>query len=397
MPPSSLPSDLPPFPPLCAPDATLSPAELARYSRHLLLPDVGLVGQQRLKSAKVLVIGAGGLGSPALLYLAAAGVGTIGIVDFDVVDESNLQRQVIHRVDSVGQPKGESARAAIAALNPHVQVQLHPQRLEVENALDIIGAYDLILDGTDNFATRYLVNDACVLAGKPYVWGSIFRFEGQASVFWESAPDGRGINYRDLYPEPPPPEMAPSCSEGGVLGILCASIGAIMATEAIKLITGIGTSLLGRLAVYDALEMSYRFLPLRRDPARQPITGLIDYPQFCGLQQADTTPVAALSPTELQQWQQSGRAFQLIDIREAGERDICTIAGDIHIPQNRLLTPATLAAWRHDLPTVLYCRSGTRTRQALLALQQHGIDNACHLDGGILAWGREIDASLPAY
>ncbi|MEN9866852.1 MAG: Molybdopterin biosynthesis protein [Pseudomonadota bacterium] len=394
-----------PLPPLVEPLAQLSNAEITRYSRHLLLPDVGLPGQQRLKSAKVLVIGAGGLGSPALLYLAAAGVGTLGIVDFDVVDESNLQRQIIHRVSTVGQPKGESARLAIAELNPYVKVNLHAERLEAHNAIELIAAYDLVLDGTDNFATRYLVNDACVLAGKPYVWGSIFRFEGQASVFWEQAPDGRGLNYRDLYPEPPPPEMAPSCSEGGVLGILCASIGAIMATEAVKLITGIGSSLLGRLAVYDALEMRYRFLPLRRDPQRQPITGLIDYPQFCGLTAPDTeansaannAAVAAISATELQQWRQAGRAFRLIDVREATELAICAIPGAIHIPKNQLLANPAQAQLEGADPVVLFCRSGTRTRQMLLALQQQGYHKVCHLEGGILAWAREVDPSLAIY
>ena len=268
------------LPPLVQPSFELSKEEISRYSRHLLIPDVGLDGQQRLKSSKVLVIGAGGLGSPALLYLAAAGVGTLGIIDFDVVDESNLQRQVIHGQSDVGRLKAESARDSIAEINRFVNVVIHNERLEASNAIEIISAYDLVVDGTDNFATRYLVNDACVLAGKPYVWGSIFRFEGQASVFWEHAPAGAGLNYRDLYPAPPPVEMAPSCAEGGVLGILCASIGSIMATEAVKLITGIGDSLLGRLVVYDALDMNYRFIKLRRAPDRKPITELADYQEF---------------------------------------------------------------------------------------------------------------------
>ncbi len=257
------------LPPLVEPVATLSKHEITRYSRHLLIPDVGVDGQRRLKTVRVLVIGAGGLGSPALLYLAAAGVGTLGLIDFDVVDESNLQRQVIHRVSSVGHLKVESAAQAIRQLNPYVNLKLHSERLEPEMAVQLFAQYDLILDGTDNFATRYLVNDACVLAGKPYVWGSIFRFEGQASVFWEDAPGGAGLNYRDLYPEPPPPDLAPSCSEGGVLGVLCAAIGSIMATEAIKLITGIGETLLGRLMIYDALDMTYRQVALRRAPRSQ--------------------------------------------------------------------------------------------------------------------------------
>src|SRR6195952_36983 len=252
-----------------------------------------MTGQKRLKNAKVLVIGAGGLGSPTLLYLAAAGVGTIGIVEFDVVDESNLQRQIIHGQSDIGRPKAQSARDSIRQTNPFVDVRLHELRLEPDNALDLFAQYDLILDGTDNFATRYLVNDAAVLAGKPYVWGSIYRFQGQVSVFWEDAPNGRGLNYRDLYPEPPPPGMVPSCAEGGVLGILCASIASVMGTEAIKLITGIGDTLLGRLMVYDALEMTYRTVKIRRDPAAEPITGLIDYEAFCGSVSDDAAQAAA--------------------------------------------------------------------------------------------------------
>ena len=266
------------LPPLVEPAESLTKAEVERYSRHLIIPDVGMIGQKRLKNAKVLVVGAGGLGSPALLYLAAAGVGTLGILDFDVVDESNLQRQVIHGQSDVGKSKAVSAAESVAEINPYVKVILHTDRLDSDNALEIFAAYDLILDGTDNFATRYLVNDACVLLGKPYVWGSIFRFEGQVSLFWAEY----GPQYRDLYPEPPPPGMVPSCAEGGVLGVLCASIGSIMVTEAIKLITGIGETLLGRLMVYDALEMTYRTVKIRRDPAGEPITGLIDYDAFCG-------------------------------------------------------------------------------------------------------------------
>lgn len=255
------------LPPLVEPAAELTRDEVARYSRHLIIPDLGVDGQKRLKNAKVLVIGAGGLGSPALLYLAAAGVGTLGIVEFDEVDASNLQRQIIHGESDIGRPKADSARDSILEINSGIDVRLHKIRLEPENAVELFADYDLIVDGTDNFATRYLVNDAAVLAGKPYVWGSIYRFEGQVSVFWEDAPDGRGINYRDLYPEAPPPGMVPSCAEGGVLGVLCASIGSVMVTEAIKLITGIGEPLLGRLMVYDALDMNYRTIKLRRDPS----------------------------------------------------------------------------------------------------------------------------------
>ena len=272
------------LPPLVEPAAELTVDEVRRYSRHLIIPDVGMTGQKRLKNAKVLVVGAGGLGSPALLYLAAAGVGTLGIIDFDVVDESNLQRQIIHGQSDVGRPKAESARNSIAEINPLVNVVVHEVRLDSDNALEIFADYDLIVDGTDNFATRYLVNDACVLLGKPYVWGSIYRFDGQASVFWAEY----GPCYRCLYPEPPPPGMVPSCAEGGVLGVLCASIGSIQVNEAIKLITGIGEPLAGRLMIYDALEMTYRSVRVRKDPecavcGKNPsITHLIDYEEFCG-------------------------------------------------------------------------------------------------------------------
>ena len=272
------------LPPLVEPAAELTVDEVRRYSRHLIIPDVGMTGQKRLKNAKVLVVGAGGLGSPALLYLAAAGVGTLGIIDFDVVDESNLQRQVIHGQSDVGRPKAESARDSINEINPFVNVVVHEVRLDSDNAMEIFADYDLIVDGTDNFATRYLVNDACVLLGKPYVWGSIYRFDGQASVFWAEY----GPCYRCLYPEPPPPGMVPSCAEGGVLGVLCASIGSIQVNEAIKLITGIGEPLAGRLMIYDALEMTYRTVRVRKDPecavcGKNPtITELIDYEEFCG-------------------------------------------------------------------------------------------------------------------
>ncbi|MGI8679504.1 MAG: molybdopterin-synthase adenylyltransferase MoeB, partial [Jatrophihabitans sp.] len=277
------------LPPLVEPADELTLDEVRRYSRHLIIPDVAMIGQKRLKNAKVLCVGAGGLGSPALLYLAAAGVGTLGIVEFDVVDESNLQRQIIHGQSDIGRSKAESARESVLEVNPLIQVNVHDTRLDNDNVLEIFAQYDLILDGTDNFATRYLVNDACVLLGKPYVWGSIYRFDGQASVFWPSAPGGQAPCYRCLYPEPPPPGMVPSCAEGGVLGVLCASIGAIQTTEAIKLLTGIGEPLVGSLMVYDALDMEYRKIRVRKDPecplcGKEPtITGLIDYEAFCGV------------------------------------------------------------------------------------------------------------------
>ena len=386
--------------PLVPPRAALSAEEIERYSRHLLLPEMGLEGQRRLKSARVLVIGAGGLGSPVLLYLAAAGVGRIGIVEFDVVEASNLQRQVIHGVSQLGRPKAESAAKALHELNPFVEVRQHGERLEASNALALIDGYDLVIDGSDNFATRYLVNDACVLAGKPSVWGSIFRFEGQTSVFWEDAPAGAGLNYRDLYPEPPPPELAPSCAEGGVLGVLCAAVGSVMATEAIKLITGIGESLLGRLMVYDALEMQWRSLPLRRAKRRQPIVSLIDYPAFCGLpakpgQAAEAVP--SISAELLQAELASAHPPQLIDLREAGEREIACIARARHLPLRELASNAWLAAQARDTPLVLHCKSGARSRQALLDLQGRGFSQVRHLEGGILAWIDAVDTSLPRY
>jgi sulfur-carrier protein adenylyltransferase/sulfurtransferase len=386
--------------PLVQPANELSKDEISRYSRHLLIPDVGMEGQKRLKNSKVLVIGAGGLGSPALLYLAAAGVGTLGIIDFDVVDESNLQRQIIHGQSDVGRLKSESAKDSINELNPYVHVQLHNARLEAANAIEIISGYDLIVDGTDNFATRYLVNDACVLAGKPYVWGSIFRFEGQASVFWENAPGGVGLNYRDLYPEPPPPEMAPSCAEGGVLGILCASIGAIMATEAVKLITGLGETLLGRLAVYDALDMTYRFIPLRKAQVRVPITGLVDYQEFCGLKKPaeyHKNNVPVISALELKKMQESGTDLQLIDVRGVEEWNIVSIEGASHIPKNIIMSKDVLSQLNKEDFIVLQCKMGARSRDVLIEMQKQGFTNVKSLDGGIIAWIRDVDPSLPSY
>ncbi|WP_410568991.1 adenylyltransferase/sulfurtransferase MoeZ [Amycolatopsis sp. cmx-4-61] len=388
------------LPPLVEPAAELTKEEVARYSRHLIIPDVGVNGQKRLKNAKVLVIGAGGLGSPALLYLAAAGVGTLGIVDFDVVDESNLQRQVIHGQSDVGKLKAASAQESIAEINPLVKVHLHTDRLDSSNALEIFGQYDLIVDGTDNFATRYLVNDAAVLLGKPYVWGSIFRFEGQVSVFWEDAPNGKGLNYRDLYPEPPPPGMVPSCAEGGVLGVLCASIGSIMVTEAIKLITGIGEPLLGRLISYDALEMKYREVKIRKDPDTPKITELIDYEAFCGVVSDEAASAASgstITPAELKAKFDSGENFALIDVREPHEYEIVNIKGATLIPKDRILSGEALAELPQDKPIVLHCKSGARSAEALAALHAAGFKDATHLGGGVLAWAKQIDPSLPTY
>jgi sulfur-carrier protein adenylyltransferase/sulfurtransferase len=388
------------LPPLVEPAAELTKEEVERYSRHLIIPDVGMAGQKRLKNAKVLVVGAGGLGSPALLYLAAAGVGTLGIVEFDVVDESNLQRQVIHGHSDVGRPKAESARDSIREVNPFVEVRLHETRLDSSNVLDIFRDYDLILDGTDNFATRYLVNDAAVLLGKPYVWGSIYRFEGQASVFWEDAPNGKGLNYRDLYPEPPPPGMVPSCAEGGVLGVLCASIGSIMVNEAIKLITGIGEPLLGRLMVYDALEMSYRTIKIRKDPETKPITELIDYEAFCGVVSDDAQAAAeghTISATQLKEMFDSGKDFALIDVRDPHEYEIVRIPGSTLIPKDRIVSGEALAEIPQDRPVVLHCRSGARSADALAALHKAGFKDAVHVAGGVLAWAKQVDPSLPTY
>jgi adenylyltransferase/sulfurtransferase len=388
------------LPPLVEPDAELSRDEVARYSRHLIIPDVGMAGQKRLKNAKVLVIGAGGLGSPALLYLAAAGVGTLGIVEFDEVDMSNLQRQVIHGRSDVGRPKAESARDSIREINDNVDVRLHEFRLEPDNAVELFEQYDLILDGTDNFATRYLVNDAAVLAHKPYVWGSIYRFEGQASVFWEDAPNGRGLNYRDLYPEAPPPGMVPSCAEGGVLGVLCASIGSIMATEAVKLITGIGESLLGRLMVYDALEMSYRTIKIRKDPETKPITELIDYDAFCGVVSDEGQAAAAgstITATELRDLLDSGKEIELIDVREPVEWDIVHLPGAVLIPKDRILSGEALSELPQNKPIVLHCKTGVRSAEALAALKKAGFSDATHLQGGVIAWAKQVDTSLPVY
>jgi molybdopterin/thiamine biosynthesis adenylyltransferase/rhodanese-related sulfurtransferase len=389
-----------PLPPLVEPAAHLTREEVARYSRHLIIPDLGVDGQKRLKNARVLVVGAGGLGSPALMYLAAAGVGTIGIVEFDVVDESNLQRQIIHGQSDIGRSKAQSARDSILEINPLVEVRLHEVRLEPHNAVNLFKQYDLILDGTDNFATRYLVNDAAVLAGKPYVWGSIYRFEGQVSVFWEDAPDGLGLNYRDLYPEPPPPGMVPSCAEGGVLGILCASIASVLVTEAIKLITGIGETLLGRLMVYDALDMTYRTIKIRKDPATPKITELIDYELFCGVVSDEAAHAAAdstITPRELRALLDSGQKVALIDVREPVEWDINHIDGAELIPKSTIESGDGLARLPHDRTPVLYCKTGVRSAEALATVKKAGFADALHLQGGIVAWARQLQPDMVMY
>ena len=397
---------MPVLPPLVEPTPDLSVEEVRRYSRHLIIPDVAMAGQKRLKAAKVLVVGAGGLGSPALMYLAAAGVGTVGIIDFDVVDESNLQRQIIHGRSDVGRPKARSARDSVREINPYVDVILHEERLDSGNALEIFDGYDLIVDGTDNFATRYLVNDACVLLGKPYVWGSIYRFDGQASVFWAE----HGPCYRCLYPEPPPPGMVPSCAEGGVLGVLCASIGSIQVTEAIKLLTGAGESLLGRLMVYDALAMEYRSVRIRKDPDcavcgdRPTITELIDYEAFCGVVSAEASEAvkgSTITVTDLagmlEERETGERDFLLVDVREPAEFEIVAIPGAELIPKGQFPSGAALAGLPQDKPIVLYCKAGIRSAEALAVLKDAGFADAVHVGGGIVSWVNEIEPDKPSY
>ncbi|HXW47588.1 MAG TPA: adenylyltransferase/sulfurtransferase MoeZ [Streptosporangiaceae bacterium] len=390
------------LPPLVEPAADLTVDEVRRYSRHLIIPEIGMTGQKRLKNAKVLCVGAGGLGSPALLYLAAAGVGTLGIIDFDVVDESNLQRQIIHGQSDVGRPKAESARDSVREVNPYVNVVLFEEALSVDNAMEIFSQFDLIVDGTDNFATRYLVNDACVLLGKPYVWGSIFRFDGQASVFWAE----HGPCYRCLYPDPPPPGMVPSCAEGGVLGVLCASIGSIQVTEAIKLITGVGDSLAGRLMIYDALEMSYRTVRVRKDPecvicGKNPtITELIDYDAFCGVVSEDAQQAASgstITATELKRMLDEGDDIFLVDVREPNEYEIVSIPGSVLIPKDQFLTGAALERLPQDKRVVLHCKSGARSSECLAVVKNAGFSDAVHVGGGVLAWVNQVDPSLPSY
>ncbi len=387
--------------PARAEQTSLSPQEVARYSRHLIMPEVGVGGQKRLKAAAVLLIGAGGLGSPLGLYLAAAGVGRLGLVDFDVVDFSNLQRQVLHGTADVGRPKLLSARDRLRAINPEVRIDLYETRLTSANALSVLEPYDVVIDGTDNFPTRYLVNDACVLLRKPNVYGSIFRFDGQASVFYP----GRGPCYRCLYPEPPPPGEVPSCAEGGVLGILPGLVGCIQATEAVKLILGQGSPLVGRLLLYDALQMTFREFKVRRNPQcpacgdRPTITKLIDYEQFCGVRGQEAPATAAstgdVTVEELKQRLERQEAVFILDVRNPEEYQIC------HIPGSTLLPlPALPQRFRELDPgreMIVHCKSGLRSQKAIQFLREQGFRNLKNLKGGILAWADGIDPSMPKY
>jgi adenylyltransferase/sulfurtransferase len=377
--------------------------EIARYSRHLIMPEVGMEGQKKLKAAKVLLIGTGGLGAPLGLYLAAAGIGRIGLVDFDVVDFSNLQRQVIHSTNDVGRPKLLSAKDKILAINPHIQVDTYETMLKSDNALDIIRPYDIVIDGTDNFPTRYLVNDACVLLDKPNVYGSIFRFEGQASVFYAK----EGPCYRCLYPEPPPPGLVPSCAEGGVLGILPGTIGLVQATEAVKLILGRGRPLIGRLLLYDALEMKFRELKLRKNSKcplcgeNPTITALIDYDQFCGI----TPPAAAtaaskekaveMTPEELKARMDGRTTPIIVDVREPHEFDICRIPGSILIPLGQI--PARMNELDKDAEIVVHCKMGGRSAKAVDQMRKAGFKRVANLTGGINRWAEKVDPKMPRY
>jgi len=400
------------IPPLAEPGPDLTTEEKARYARHILLPDIGIEGQRRLKNAKVLVVGAGGLGSPALLYLAAAGVGTIGIVDDDTVDASNLQRQVIHGTPDVGRPKTESAAEAVARVNPLVEVVRHDLRLDSTNALGVIAGYDIVLDGTDNFPTRYLVNDACALLGKPHVWGSIYRFDGQVSVWFA----GHGPCYRCVFPEPPPPDSVPSCATGGVLGVLCAAIGSVQVAETIKLIVGQGDPLVGRILVHDSLRQSWDTLRVRQNPAcplcgDQPtIHELVDYEAFCGVSTGDAAASAAaagaaafgeVSARELADLlgarDRGEESFELVDVRDAGERAVVAIPGARAIHLEEFRTGTALGKLPDGIPVVVLCKSGVRSAEAARLLSEAGRSGVRNLRGGVLAWVHDVDPSLPVY
>ena len=382
--------------------ASLSPAEIQRYARHLIMPEVAMEGQKRLKASKVLCIGTGGLGSPLTLYLAAAGVGTIGLVDFDVVDVSNLQRQIIHFTSDVGRPKVVSAREKLQAINPELMITCHEHPIDSSNAFEVFKDYDVVVDGTDNFPTRYLVNDACVLLGKPNVYGSIFRFDGQASVFFPP----EGPCYRCLYPEPPPPDLVPNCAEGGVLGILPGFIGVVQATETVKLLLGAGRPLIGRLLLYDALDMSVREMKVRKNPKcplcgpNPTITGLIDYQQFCGIHRAEppreaSTQDGSISAIDLKARFDRGEQPFVLDVRNPEEIAICRISGSTVIPLPEL--PTRLGELDRNRPIVVHCKSGMRSAKAIAILREAGFTRLEDLTGGILAWIKQVDSSLPTY
>jgi adenylyltransferase/sulfurtransferase len=401
------------IPPLVAPAAELTAEERARYARHILLPQVGLEGQRRLKNARVLVVGAGGLGSPALMYLAAAGVGTIGVVDDDVVDASNLQRQVVHGVDDVGRPKTESAAETVARINPLVTVVRHDLRLDSSNALEVLADYDVVLDGADNFPTRYLVNDACVLLGLPHVWGSIYRFDGQVSVWFA----GHGPCYRCVFPDPPPPDAVPSCATGGVLGVLCAAVGSVQVSEAIKLVVGQGDPLVGRLLVHDSLRQTWDSLTVRANPGcpvcgeAPTVTSLVDYEHFCGMPGAPVASELAVGAvpdtftevtatelaTMLAARERGEREFELVDVREPGEREVVSIPGARAIHLDRFREGTAAEELPRGIPVVLMCKSGVRSGEAAALLAGAGRGDVANLTGGVLAWVRDVDPSLPVY
>jgi adenylyltransferase/sulfurtransferase len=387
-------------------DVTLSHDEIRRYSRHLIMPEVGIAGQRRLKAASALLVGTGGLGSPLALYLTAAGIGRIGLVDYDVVDETNLQRQIIHFGSDVGRSKLESAAAKLSDINPYIVIEKHNTPLTSANALDILRDYDVIIDGTDNFPTRYLVNDACALLGKPNVYGSVFRFEGQVSVFFAK----EGPCYRCLFPEPPPPGLVPSCAEGGVLGILPGTIGTLQATEAIKLILGIGEPLIGRMLLYDALAMSFDTIRLRKNPQcpmcgpHPTITTLIDYEAFCGSPAHDRSEyrehnarfqVRSITVHDLKARMDAGSKPAIVDVREPHEWEISALEGALPIPKGQVVSRAGEVPREGEV--VVLCKTGVRSRDAILMLQELGYANLVNLAGGINAWAREIDPRLPVY